>query len=133
MALFGFRTRNPERDRQTDTMRFHGLRRAIRHAVAEIELERSGLRRRYDDAAVDAAFSFENMENEGETDEAAAHVDELTQTLIRFSQRIKFLEKQIAFMQEIDETMTKFENANGLGQLEPGDSRVNTKSPVRTS
>lgn len=133
MALFGFRTRNPERDRQTDITRFQNARQAIKEAISEIERERSGFRHRYDDAAVDAAFAFENMENEGETDEAAAHVDELTQTLIRFSQRINFLEKQIAFMQEIDETMMKFENENGLVQADPVDATVNTKPPVRTS
>lgn len=114
MALFGFRTRNPERDRQTDITRFHNARGAIRRAISEIELERSGFRRRYDDTAAAAAFSFENMQNEGETHQTA--VDKLAHTLIRFSERINFLEKQIAFMQEIDEAMTKFESENGLGQ-----------------
>ena len=120
MALFSFRTRNPERDGETDRIRFQNIRRAIRAVVSEIEHERSGFRRRYDEATIDAAFSFENMENEGETDEASAHVDEVTQALKRFSQRIKFLEKQIAFMQDMDETLTKFENANGMGQTQSG-------------
>lgn len=128
MALFGLRTRNPEGDRQTDIARTGDKTRTFRDRAGA-----PGFRRRYDDAAVDAAFSFENMENEGETDEAAAHVDELAQTLIRFSQRINFLEKQIVFMQEMNETMTKFENVNGLGQVEPADARVNTKSPSRTA
>jgi hypothetical protein len=46
-------------------------------------------------------------------------VDNLTQALTRFSQRIDFLEKQMAFMQEMDEAITTFENANGLGEVEP--------------
>ena len=87
--------------------------------VVETERERDGFRRRYDDASVNAAFSFENMENEGETEKTSAQVDDLTQVLTKFSQRIDFLEKQMAFMQEIDEAITIFENANGIGQAEP--------------
>ena len=119
MALFGFRTRNPERDRLSDATRFQSIKRAIRDVVVETERERDGFRRRYDDASVNAAFSFENMENEGETEKVSAQVDNLTQALTRFSQRIDFLEKQMAFMQEMDEAITAFENANGLGQMEP--------------
>ena len=59
------------------------------------------------------------MENEGETAKASAQVDNLTQALTRFSQRIDFLEKQMAFMQEIDAAITKFETANGIGQMDP--------------
>ncbi len=119
MALFGFRTRNPERDRLSDATRFLSIKRAIRDVVVETERERDGFRRRYDDASVNAAFSFENMENEGETAKASAQVDNLTQALTRFSQRIDFLEKQMAFMQEIDAAITKFETANGIGQMDP--------------
>jgi hypothetical protein len=119
MALFGFRTRNPERDRLSDATRFLSIKRAIRDVVVETERERDGFRRRYDDASVNAAFSFENMENEGETAKVSAQVDNLTQALTKFSQRIDFLEKQMAFMHEMDEAITTFENANGLGQVEP--------------
>lgn len=119
MALFSFRTRNPERDRQSDATRLQSIKRAIRDAVVEAERERDGFRRRYEDAAVNAAFSFENMQNEGETEEASAQVDDLTQALTRFSQRIGFLEKQMAFMQEIDEAIIRFEKANGIGQIDP--------------
>jgi hypothetical protein len=119
MALFRFRTRNPERDRLSDATRFLSIKRAIRDVVAETERERDGFRRRYDDASVNAAFSFENMENEGETAKVSAQVDNLTQALTKFSQRIDFLEKQMAFMHEMDEAITTFENANGLGQVEP--------------
>jgi hypothetical protein len=119
MALFGFRTRNPERDRLSDATRFLSIKRAIRDVVVETERERDGFRRRYDDASVNAAFSFENMENEGETAKVSAQVDSLTQALTKFSQRIDFLEKQMAFMHEMDEAITTFEHANGLGQVEP--------------
>ncbi|MEK1886010.1 MAG: hypothetical protein AAAB35_00205 [Phyllobacterium sp.] len=119
MALFSFRTRNPERDRQTDARRFQNLKQAIRDALAETERERDGFRRRYDDASVDAAFSFENIENEGATERTLAQVDNLTQALTRFSQRIDLLEKQTLFMREIDEAITRFENANGIGQMDP--------------
>jgi hypothetical protein len=116
MALFGFRTRNPERDRLSDATRFLSIKRAIRDVVVETERERDGFRRRYDDASVNAAFSFENMENEGETEKVSAQVDSLTQALTRFSQRIDFLEKQMAFMHEMDQAITTFENANGIGE-----------------
>jgi hypothetical protein len=116
MALFRFRTRNPERDRLSDATRFLSIKRAIRDVVSETERERDGFRRRYDDASVNAAFSFENMENEGETEKVSAQVDSLTQALTRFSQRIDFLEKQMAFMHEMDQAITTFENANGIGE-----------------
>ncbi|HMF68754.1 MAG TPA: hypothetical protein VK602_14230, partial [Phyllobacterium sp.] len=99
--------------------RLQSIKQAIRDVVVETERERDGFRRRYDDASVNAAFSFENMENEGETEKTSAQVDDLTQVLTKFSQRIDFLEKQMAFMQEIDEAITTFENANGIGQAEP--------------
>jgi hypothetical protein len=97
MALFSFRTRNPERDRRSDATRLQGIKQAISEAVVEAERERDGFRRRHDDASANAAFLFENMENEGETEKASAQVDDLTQALTRFSQRIDFLEKQNSF------------------------------------
>jgi hypothetical protein len=119
MALFSFRTRNPERDRRSDATRLQGIKQAISEAVVEAERDRDGFRRRYKDASVNAAFLFENMENEGETEKASAQVDDLTQALTRFSQRIDFLQKQMAFMQEMNEAITSFENANGIGQVGP--------------
>jgi hypothetical protein len=118
MALFGFRTRNPERDRLSDATRFQSIKRAIRDVVLETERERDGFRRRYDDASATAAFTFENMENEGETEKASAQVEDLTQSLARFSKRIEFLEKQVTFMREMDEAITNFENINGIGQMD---------------
>jgi hypothetical protein len=124
MALFSFRTRNRERDRRSDATRLQGIKQAISEAVVEAERERDGFRRRHDDASANAAFLFENMENEGETEKASAQVDDLTQALTRFSQRIDFLEKQIAFMQEMDEAITDFANANGIGQVGPGSDQT---------
>jgi hypothetical protein len=49
MALNIFRTRSPDRDRQTNTTRFASVSSAIGTAIAEAERERDGLRRRIDE------------------------------------------------------------------------------------
>lgn len=50
MALrLSFRTRSPDRDRQTNATRFASVSSAIGTAIAEAERERDGLRRRIDE------------------------------------------------------------------------------------
>ncbi|KXF76622.1 hypothetical protein ATN84_11240 [Paramesorhizobium deserti] len=118
MALFRFRTRNPNRDRQTDVSRFAGIRQALDDVRAEIERERDGFQRRYDEVAMNAAFSLENIENEGENEKISAKVDDYAQALKNFTQRIAFLEKQITFLKGVDETMAEFADENGLGRAD---------------
>ncbi|PYE88801.1 hypothetical protein C7477_106174 [Phyllobacterium leguminum] len=118
MAFFRFRTRSPDRDRGTDFSRFAGIRQSLGEASAAIEQERDGFRRRYDEVAMNAAFSLENMENEGETEKVSARIDDLSQALESFTQRIAFLEKQLAFLQGIDETVADFAGENGLADAD---------------
>ncbi|MBB2971358.1 hypothetical protein [Mesorhizobium sp. RMAD-H1] len=118
MALFRFRTRNPNRDRRTDVSRFASLRQALDDIRAEIEREREGFQRRYDEVSMNAAFSLETIENEGENERISAKVEEFTQALKSFTQRIAFLERQITFLKGLDETVAGFADQNGLGQTE---------------
>jgi len=118
MALFRFRTRNPSRDRQTDLSRFASIRQMLDDTRAEIERERDGFQRRYDEVSMNAAFSLEAIENEGENEKISAKVDDFTQSLKSFTQRIAFLERQIAFLKGIDETVADFVEENGLGQAD---------------
>jgi predicted RNase H-like nuclease (RuvC/YqgF family) len=108
MALFRFRTRSPDRDRQSDIVRFSEVRETIERVCQEIERERDGFRRRYDEASMDAAFSLENIKNEGETEKASAKIDDFAHTLERFSQRIASLEQQLAFFRKIDGKVADF-------------------------
>ncbi|WP_420961585.1 hypothetical protein [Brucella sp. IR073] len=116
MALFRFRTRSPGRDLQTDIARFSEVRRALGTVCAAIEQERDGFRRRYDEVAMNAAFSLENMENEGETERVSAKIDDFSDALERFTQRIALLEKQLQFLKEIDGTVADFAADNGFGE-----------------
>ncbi|RCS25650.1 hypothetical protein DUT91_02400 [Phyllobacterium salinisoli] len=119
MALFRFRTRSPDRDLRTDISRFAGIRQAVDEVCAAIERERGGFQRRYDEVAMNAAFSLENMENEGETEKLSARIDDFTQTMESFTQRIAFLEKQLVFLKGVDETVADFADKNGIVAAEP--------------
>ncbi|GGB07550.1 hypothetical protein GCM10011491_39520 [Brucella endophytica] len=114
MALFRFRTRSPGRDLQADIARFAKVRQALDEVCAAIEQERDGFRHRYDEVAMNAAFSLENMENEGETERVSAKIDDFSDALERFTQRIASLEKQLHFLKEIDGTVADFAAGNGF-------------------
>ncbi|PRD42542.1 hypothetical protein C5748_15685 [Phyllobacterium phragmitis] len=118
MALFRFRTRSPDRDLQTDVSRFADIKQTLNEVCAEIERERDGFQRRYDEISMNAAFSLENMENEGETEKVSARIEDFTLALERFTQRIAFLEKQLAFLQGVDQSVTEFADKNGLWQAD---------------
>lgn len=120
MALFRFRTRSSDRDRGTDLSRFAGIRQTIDATCTALEQERDGFRRRYDEVAMNAAFSLENMENEGETEKISSQIDDFSQALESFTQRIAFLEKQLAFLRGIDETVADFVDENGLVKGDTG-------------
>ena len=104
MALFGaraakpFRTRGPQRDRETDMARLSRLCSSLDDLRAEIEHERDGLRGRYESVTARAAFSQQALENEQAGPEMSSAVDELTRAMINYTQRLAMLEEQIAFV-----------------------------------
>lgn len=110
MPLFGFRTRNPQRDRDTDLGRLDRLFGLLRQLRAEAEAERSGLEARYEKAQASAAFALEAFDNGG-GEELSSKADDLTLSMRRYHGRIANLEKQIAFMERTESEARAFYEA----------------------
>jgi hypothetical protein len=109
MALFGarsakpFRTRGPQRDRETDNARISRLFAHLDDLRAEIERERDGLRSRYESVTARAAFSQQALENDQTAPEMSSAVDELTRTMINYTRRLAALDEQAAFVIDLRE------------------------------
>jgi hypothetical protein len=111
MALFRFRTRNPERDLQTDAERLRRLRAFLDQLRTEMEGERSGLRNRYDRVTADAAFSQQAFENERIDAGLSSRVDALTEAMLGCANRLSALEEQLAFIAEMRDRVETFARA----------------------
>lgn len=107
MAIFGFRTRNPARDRETDETRLHRLEHLLGELSSEIEREKNGLQSRYQKTADDAAFSLQALEND-EGRAMSSRLDELTGSMARYSARIAELENQMEFFQKLRRNVAEF-------------------------
>ena len=106
--MLGFRTRNPLRDRQTDETRLERLRRTLTEIADELEKEKAGFQARYERASTDAAFSQQALED-GRSDELiSVRIDELTVSLITYSNRIAALDRQLAFMAQLGVEVAEF-------------------------
>lgn len=97
MTIFGFTTRAPRRDRESDSARFQRLLKTITEVLREMERESAGLQARYRKATDDAAFSFQALEN-GDSRGMSLRVEELTGAMARYEARVASLRKQIEFM-----------------------------------
>lgn len=125
MALFRFRTRNPARDRQTDESRLERLRRMLHEFQADIEHERDGLRARYEGIMADAAFSQQALEDDRADNGISAKIDDMTETMIRYNERIALLESQIAFVTDLDRKAARFfEENEGDGTVVDRDGQI---------
>ncbi|GLS31508.1 hypothetical protein SAMN04488498_102106 [Mesorhizobium albiziae] len=111
--MLGFRTRNPDRDRETDAARIQKLRQALFDVRSELEGEKVGLQGRYETASADAAFSQQAMEEGRGSPEISTRIDDLTTSLINYSRRIATLDRQSAF---IGEMLVKLEGYPGGGE-----------------
>jgi small-conductance mechanosensitive channel len=108
MALFHFRTRNPGRDRETDTGRLQRLERLLNELGEEMERERDGLRDRYEKVTADAAFSQQALEEDRADAAISSKIDGMTDTMIRYTERLTSLEKQLAFIAELRGRVDEF-------------------------
>ncbi|WP_439501682.1 hypothetical protein [Aminobacter ciceronei] len=97
-SIFAFRTRSPDRDRQTDEARFGQLSRALDELAAGIEAERTGIRNRYEAVSANAAFLVEAMENSAVSVLRAREMDQLTESLKACLRRIEALGRQKDFV-----------------------------------
>lgn len=107
---FGFRTRNPARDSQTDAARFGRLTTMLDELLEELEAESAGLQARYQRVADNAAFSLEEFENE-QAEALSERTDELTVSLIACSNRLVSLQKQAAFLRRLRDEVVDFRPA----------------------
>jgi len=118
-SVFRFRTRSPERDRQTDTARFGRIQEVLEEISDEMGREKTGFEKRYGSVAADAAFLFEAMENEAGSAKDSNRIADLTNTLQACERRIAFLKKQILFMEECRKIMRQFVEDNEIEVEQP--------------
>jgi len=100
-SIFGFRSRDPARDRQADVSRLDRLAKLFEQITAEIEAERGGLENRYRTQATNAAFLVEAMENGSASDRRSSEVSALTQSILNCERRIAALSRQSSMMKEL--------------------------------
>lgn len=103
-----FLTRHPDRDRETDRQRLSRLRGAVVEVLKEIAAERDGFETRYRKASADAAFSQDRLDDGGPSEALSARVTDLTQALIRYRHRISELDRQIAYLESLQENVDSF-------------------------
>ncbi|AZO49396.1 MAG: hypothetical protein EOS58_10660 [Mesorhizobium sp.] len=100
-SIFGFRSRAPARDRQTDLQRYDRLARLLDQIAGEIEAEKAGLENRYRSKAANAAFLVEAMENGSASTGKSSEVSELTKSILNCERRIAELARQNGLMKEL--------------------------------
>ena len=108
MALPGFRTRAPGRDRATDVGRLQRLHQSLASIRGEMEQEKNGLRDRYDKVMANAAFSQQSLEDGRGGADISSTIDEMTDTMIRYTNRIASLDTQIDFVTGIERQVGRF-------------------------
>ena len=124
MALFRFQTRNPNRDRETDAGRLQRLHRMLDDLCAEMARERNGLRDRYEKVAADAAFSQQALENDRVEASMSSKIADMTDTMIRYRERIQSLEKQIDFVTDLSGQVEVFSQGNAGESLSAVSARA---------
>ncbi|MEI8717694.1 hypothetical protein [Mesorhizobium sp. ISC11] len=100
-SIFGFRSRDPARDRQADVSRLDRLAKLFEQIAAEIEAERTGLENRYRTTSTNAAFLVEAMENGSASDKRSSEVSALTQSILNCERRIAALSRQDGMMKDL--------------------------------
>jgi hypothetical protein len=132
MALFSFgskslfRVRSRERDRDTDAARVARLHGFLDELHREIEQERDGLRDRYESVSTRAAFSQQAFED-GRSSTLSTVIDDLTDTMIRYSTRLTALEEQMVFVTELRRQAGAFPHENeGVAASDLPNSNMHT-------
>ncbi|WP_217571537.1 hypothetical protein [Mesorhizobium sp. GbtcB19] len=100
-SIFGFRSRDPARDRTTDLQRFDRLAKLFDQVAAEIEAEKTGLENRYKSTAANAAFLVEAMENGSASTSKGSDVSVMTNSILNCERRIAELARQKGLMKEL--------------------------------
>lgn len=116
-SIFGFRSRNPARDQQTDISRLDRLAKLFDQISAEVEAEKNGLEHRYRTKATNAAFLVEAMEN-GSASGRSSEISELTKSILNCERRIAVLSQQHLLMKELRPSLDAIFDANGSGEAD---------------
>lgn len=103
-----FLTRHPDRDRDTDRRRLSRLRSAVAEVLRDVAAERDGFEARYRKASADAAFSQDRLDDGGPSDALSARVTDLTRALIRYRDRISQLDRQIVYLESLQDNVDSF-------------------------
>jgi hypothetical protein len=114
-SIFGFRSRDPARDKQTDISRLDRLARLLDQIAAEVEAEKSGLENRYRTNVTNAAFLVEAMENGAASSSRSLEVGELTTSILNCEQRIAALSRQNGLIKELRHSVDAIFDENGPG------------------
>ncbi|RUW94034.1 hypothetical protein [Mesorhizobium sp. M7A.F.Ca.US.010.02.1.1] len=119
-SIFGFRSRDPARDRQADVSRLDRLAKLFEQIAAEIEAERTGLENRYRTTSTNAAFLVEAMENGSASEKRSSEVSALTQSILNCERRIAALSRQDGMMKELRHSLDMVfdENADSATSAE---------------
>jgi hypothetical protein len=119
-SIFGFRSRDPARDRQADVSRLDRLAKLFEQIAAEIEAERVGLENRYRTTSTNAAFLVEAMENGSASDRRSSEVSALTTSILNCERRIAALSRQDGMMKELRHSLDMVfdENADSAATAE---------------
>ena len=112
-SIFGFRSRDPARDRQADIARLDRLAKLFEQIAAEIEAEKTGLESRYRKTATNAAFLVEAMENGSASDRRSSEVSALTESILNCERRIAALARQNGMMRELRHSLDTVFDENG--------------------
>lgn len=111
-SIFGFRSRDPARDRQTDIARLDRLSKLFDQIAAEVEAEKCGLENRYRTKTANAAFLVEAMENGAASSGSSAEVSELTKSILNSERRIAALARQNELMKSLRHSLDEIFGAN---------------------
>ena len=114
-SIFGFRSRDPARDKQTDLARFDRLAKLLDQITAEIAAEKTGLENRYRSKSTNAAFLVESMENGSASASRLSEVSNLTKSILNCEQRIAELVRQTGRMRELRHSLDAIVDENGQG------------------
>jgi hypothetical protein len=111
-SIFGFRSRDPARDRQTDLQRFDRLAKLFEQIASEIEAEKKGLENRYRSTAANAAFLVEAMENGSASASRQSDVGSMTSSILNCERRIAELARQKGLMKELRHSLDALAGEN---------------------
>jgi hypothetical protein len=123
-SIFGFRSRDPARDRQTDLQRLDRLAKLFDQISAEIEAEKTGLENRYRSTATNAAFLVEAMENGSASMDKSSDVSAMTGAILNYERRIAELTRQKGLMKELRHSLDAIvDDSAGQPGSQPGQAR----------